>query len=533
MADGEAPVLHHSESLGRGTVVMVVGTIFFFLLSFIGRVAVARHLSVEEFGDFNLGLALAGLLSLVALLGLHQAVARTIAEHRDPASRRRVIRWAMSITVVTAVASSALVFLFANEIADLFDPAGSAQLTVVFQMFSVTVGLTLLCTFVASVFQGFEDTLPNAWINQAVQPAAFVVFVYILVAFHLNLFDALLAWVLSNVVTFLVLVAYAWQRLHRHLPSGPANGELPKGMLLLSLSLWGVTTLAFVTAFVDTLILGVFRPETQVGIYSAVMTLARLLLAASGAVTYIFLPVAARLKGQQDIAAIRSAYVTTSRWVLLFTVPLFLVFTILPSNSITFVFGKSYGPGALTLALVTVGALVSVAFGPVNVTLAGMGNVRPLLAATAVSAVANIVLSLALIPTYGLLGAGIAWSVARVLYPAAGASALWVQDRITPLRRTLTWPLAVSLAVGIPAFVAVALLPHPTWIVVPLYFVGVGIFLGAIFATRSVESGDLVICGIVESVVRRPLPGLKRFLLRFSHEADAPIGAEFALGPQH
>ncbi len=90
---------------------MVVGTVFFFLLSFIGRVAVARHLSVEEFGDFNLGLALAGLVSLVALLGLHQAVARTLAENRDPAARRRVIRWAASITVVTALLSSALVFV--------------------------------------------------------------------------------------------------------------------------------------------------------------------------------------------------------------------------------------------------------------------------------------------------------------------------------------------------------------------------------------------------------------------------------------
>lgn len=495
---------------------MVVGTVLLFLLSFIGRVAVARHLSVDAFGAFNLGLALAGLLSLVALLGLHQAVARTLAENRDPAARRRVIRWAASITVVTSVLASALVFLLADPIADLFDPSGSSQLTVVFQMFSVTVGLTLLCTFISSVFQGFEDTVPNAWINQAVQPGAFVIFVYIFIAFHLNLYDALLAWVLSNIVTFVVLLIYVWRRLPKHLPAGPVAKDLPGGMLVLSLSLWGVTTLAFVTAFVDTLILGVYRPETDVGLYSAVMTLGRLLLAASAAVTYIFLPVAARLTGQGDIQSIRTAYVTTARWVLLFTVPMFFVFGLLPGNSLDFVFGGAYTTGAFALELVTFGALVSVAFGPVNVTLAGMGNVRPLLIATVVSAVANVVLSFALIPTYGLIGAAIAWSVARVLYPATAALSLYLKSQITPLRRTLVLPLCVSLAVGVPLFLVVGIVPHSPWVVVPLYFAGVGIFLAALLATRSLETGDLVICRILEGLVGRPLPGLERFMLRFS-----------------
>jgi O-antigen/teichoic acid export membrane protein len=436
-----------------------------------------------------------------------------------------VIRWAASITVVTALLSTAFVYLLASPIANLFDPAGSAELTVVFQMFSVTIGLTLLCTFIASIFQGFEDTLPNAWINQAVQPGAFVVFVYIFIAYHLNLYDALLSWVISNVVTFAVLVVYAWLRLARHLPPGPAAKDLPGSMLLLSLSLWGVTTLAYVTAFVDTLILGVFRPESEVGIYSAVMTLARLLLAASAAVTYIFLPVAARLTGEGDIASIRTSYVTTARWILLFTVPMFFVFGLLPEDSMVFVFGSAYATGAATLAFVTIGALVSVAFGPVNVTLAGMGNVRPLLFATAVSATSNVVLCFVLIPTYGILGAAIAWSVARILYPATAALSLYLQSQIHPLRRTLVLPLGVSLGIGVPLFLVVGLFPHPDWVVIPLYFAGVGIFLGALVFTRSLETGDLVICRILEGLVGRPLPALERFMLRYSytHPATAPV----------
>jgi O-antigen/teichoic acid export membrane protein len=253
------------------------------------------------------------------------------------------------------------------------------------------------------------------------------------------------------------------------------------------------------------------------------MTLARLLLAASAAVTYIFLPVAARLTGQGDIQGIRTAYVTTARWVLMFTVPMFFVFALLPSDSLGVVFGANYTTGAEALALVTVGALISVAFGPVNVTLAGMGTVRPLLVATAASAVSNVVLSFALIPKYGLLGAAIAWSVARVPYPATAALSLQLTSQINPLRRSFVLPLVVSLAVGIPLFLYVGIIPHPEWVVFPLYFVGIAIFLGALLATRSLETGDLVIVRILEGLVGKPLPSLERFMIRFTSDPQPPL----------
>jgi O-antigen/teichoic acid export membrane protein len=517
-AEGEAPDPHvHSaiDSIGRGTAVMVVGTVALLLLSFIVRVELARHLSLEDFGSFNLGLALTGLLALVALLGLHQATARSLAAHKDPGMRRYLIRYVLIITVVAAAVASSVVYFLAEPIASVFDPGDPAQLTVVFQMFSVTIGLTLLCTFLSSVFQGFEDTVPNAWLNQSVQPASFLVFVSIFFYFHLQLIGALVAWVLSNVVTFTALIAYTLHRLPRHLPPVPVVPRLPDGLWTLSTSLWGVTTLSFVTAYIDTLILGAFRPEEAVGIYSAVMTLARLILVASGAVTYIFLPVTARLKGEGKVATVRATYPTAGRWVLIFTAPMFLVFGLFPVDTVTTIFGPAFAPGALALVIIVTAALFSVALGPVNSTLAGMAMTRPLLFATVISAVSNVVLSFALIPKYGLLGAAAAWSVARILYPGVGALSLFTQHRISTVTRNFLLPLVVTLAIGIPAFYGLDLLAHPHWIVYPLYFVGVLLFIGVIFLTRSVEEGDLVVCRLAERAIGRPLPKLQSLLERF------------------
>jgi O-antigen/teichoic acid export membrane protein len=502
------------DSLGKGTSVMVLGTIALLLLNFIGRVYAARNLTVAQFGSFNLGLALAGLLALVALLGLHQAMARSIAENPDPVARRRVIRWTAGVTAVTSISTSVVVYLFAAQIAQLFDPSQTVVLTEVFQFFSVTVGLTLLCTFLASIFQGFEDTVPNAWLNQAVQPASFTVFLVVFFAFHLQLEGALLAWVVSNIVTFLALVYYSFRRLPKHLGPGPSNAPLPKGMFSLSIALWGVTTLTFVTAYVDTLILGAFRPAEQVGIYSAMMLLARLILVVGAAVTYIFLPVAARLSGQRDMRTLGEMFVTTTRWMMIFTIPIFFLFTLLPHASIVTVFGNSYTGGDFALELIAAGAFVSIVFGPVNAALAGMGVTRPLLISTGISAAANLVLSLTLIPTNGLIGAAIAWTVARFLYPASAMTGLYSNSGIHPFHRTLLVPLGLTLALGMPTFYVISILHHPPWIVFPLYFAGLGLCIGAVLVTRSVERGDFVACRMAEQLLGRPLPGLRRVLER-------------------
>ena len=213
------------------------------------------------------------------------------------------------------------------------------------------------------------------------------------------------------------------------------------------------------TGYFDTLVLGAFWPESQVGIYSAVLTIGRLIHVAANAVTYIFLPVAARLTGQGNIPTIGATYITTGRWIMS-SPPRCFVFGLLPGDSLTVIFGTPYAAGSLALIIVTVAALGSVFVGPTNAALAGMGMTRPLLIAVVISGATNIVLSITLIPTFGLIGAAVAWSVARVAYPVAGAFSLESTHGVGSLRRSFLLPLAMSLGIGIPLFLLVGYLPH-------------------------------------------------------------------------
>ena len=516
-------------SIGRGTAAMVVGSVLFLIFNFLGRVAVARLVSVSAWGLFNLGLALTGFLALIALLGLHQATARTISYETDPYVRQQIIRRALAITSIDAIVFSAVVFFLAHPLAAIFASGATGELTLVFQMFSVTIGFTLLSSYLAALFQGFERAGPNAWFNQTLNPGIFLVFLVLLFAFHLGFLGALIAYVVASGAAFAALLAYTLTRIPELLPKLPPRTvapppKVPREFWRLTVSFWGVNALGFVTTFIDTLILGVYRPASQVGLYSAATTFARLFLVGNTALAYVYLPVTARLQREGSYGTIQWTYVTATRWVVALGFPLLLLFVFLPSQSLAEVFGPGYQNAALALPVLVVAAFVSNALGPVTATLAGLGRGYVLNAISLVSASLNVGLSFLLIPGTGLLGAAVAWSVSRVVFTGLGAIVLYRSHQIVSFRRGLLLPTLVALGSGVPLFVLFDLLRVPGWTIYPLFVIGLAVFLGAMLVTRNINRGDLLAVRAAEKLLGRPLPLLRRFLERFvALDFTAPV----------
>ncbi len=501
-----------TASIGRGTTLLVVGTILLLALSFVGRVLVARLVSVEAWGEFNLGLAATGLVLVVAMLGMTQSIARTLSYRTDPGERWAVIRWSIAVTAGVSVVSSLAVYLLATPLAAVFHNPG---LVPVFQLLSITIGFTIVSSVLAAIFQGFEDVRPNVWFNQILDPALFVVFLALFVLFHLRLTGVLWAYLLCNAVAMVAFIVYSVRQLPKTLPR-PAvvPSSAPPELWHLTLAFWGVVSFNFLTGFADTLILGLYRPETTVGYYSAAMTLARLLILASQALTFIFLPVTARLLRRGDLGAIRRTYLLGTRWTILLLFPLFLLFFADPSLSLAAIFGQRYTPAALSLAVLSLAAFAGALLGPVNAALAGLGEARNQLAASSISAVVNIGLSLSLIPAYGLLGATAAWSVARILFPVLSLALLYRGYNLSPFAKTLFVPVAISLAIGLPAFYGIGLLHPPHWVVIPMVLGAAGLFVGVVLLTGTLLPGDLVFVEFAERVFGIRLDWLRKFLAR-------------------
>ena len=258
----------------------------------------------------------------------------------------------------------------------------------------------------------------------------------------------------------------------------------------------------------DTLVLGVFHPSA-VGSYTVSLTLARLLQVGIGAAAYIFLPVAARFLRSQDLSAIRLTYVTVTKWMILFSLPLLLLFFFLPGQSLDFVYGSQYSRIVAPLQLVVLGAFVTTVLGPAANAQVAFGQARLLAYNATAAAVLDIGLAVALVPSYGITGAAAAWAAANVAYTGLSLAELAWITRVQPFRPHFVVPLVVT---AIPVALILALAPwhYPLW---SLPVIGLGIallFLVVMLLTRSVDEGDRLLLGAIEGLLGRPLPLLRR-----------------------
>ncbi|MFI5414967.1 MAG: flippase [Candidatus Lutacidiplasmatales archaeon] len=481
-------------TLGRGTAALAVSTAAFIFLGFLARVTITHVVSVSQWGAFSLGLALSSLLAIVVTLGLPTAVSRALSYEPDVAARRRIVRTTLIVSAASAVAGSVVVFLAAPVIAGAFHNSG---LTIVFQLFAPAIGFTVISTVLAAYFQGVEKVAPNAIFNMALNPALFLAFLGVALAVHGGFFGILVAYAVSAGVACAAIALYTQAKLpkalaeHTHASEADPTGHV--SLLSMSVALFGAGSLNLLTQFADTLILALYTTTAIVGLYAAGMTLARLFLAGASALLYIYLPVSTRLRRTRDFDGLRKSYVTSARWVTVLTLPVFCVFFFDPGPTLGFVFGATYGQGILALRILTLASFLSVIIGPANAGLSGLGHPLANMTSAGSSLIVNVVLSFALIPGWGLIGAAVAWSVARLVYTCLCLAYIWKVYRVSPFASQFVRPLLLAMAVLVPIFLLVVVPGHSYVLLLGLVVLAYLVTLIAIPLTRSVERADLVL----------------------------------------
>lgn len=517
--DSEELVREGLSSVTKGTLFLLVSTFLTVGLNFVARVVIVRSISAEQWSAFSFGLTVSWVLVAVGSLGLPSAIARSLPYAISDDERRSIIRGSLWIGSVSALASAALLFVFAPSIGQSL---GSSDISLGLQYFSIAVGAGIVSGLIASIFQGYEDVTPNALFLQIVNPTLFVAFLaaaVFLPPLGISYTESLGAYALANAVTLGLLVVYLLRRLPRRISPGPlAPGALSR-FLRFAAPLFIVGVMAIITGTGDTLVLGVFHPG-EVGTYTASLTLARLIPVGVGAAAYIFLPVASRFVRLGDTREIGVTYVTVTKWMILVSLPLFLLFFFLPSGSLGFVYGPNYTAVVLPLQITVVGAFATTVLGPAPTAQVAFGQTR-LLAVNAITAgLLDVVLAVVLVPTYGYVGAAVAWGLANAAYSVLSLVQLGLLTGVHPFHWHFVLPV---VATAVPVAVALVLL-HPTlpWWALPVLGLAIAaLFVGLVLATRSVDEGDRLLLESFERLLGRPLPLLRR-LGRYALRRRAP-----------
>jgi len=239
---------------------------------------------------------------------------------------------------------------------------------------------------------------------------------------------------------------------------------------------------AMVLQHADVVLLGILDGPAAAGEYAPVLRVFHVSMVVVSAVGFYFFSVGASLVRAGDVARLRSAFVSVTKWAMVLTVPLLLTLLIVPAPIMTALYGSRFPDTELVARVLAIGYLVNVVFGVNGAALIALGATRQIAIRSVVLMISNIVLNLILIPIFGTLGAAIATTGVTLALNLANAMLIWRIAKLSPIRRdTVSFSGAVLIA-GIGASAIVWGLGLQDTIVAPIGILLSMSFMGIVVA---------------------------------------------------
>lgn len=493
-----------SWSLASGVVAFATGAA--------SSVVLARLLGPEDFGTYALVLLSGAILGILINLGIPHAATKYVAEYegrgeRETAGLALVALGRLQLAMAAAVAVPA--FLVAPWLERVFHAPG---FTVAFRILLVGLVPSVIAGLTLAGIQGFQDYRRATLISLAGSVFLFTTTVGLLIAGAgvRGAVGAIAATTLLGAVLGIrctrrhvrpslrgSLPAQARRKMRRYLPAVSA-------VLLLDLVVWQRSEVLF---------LGIFRSPKEVAWYAlafgAAATVMRLL---PRALSSVLSPVASGLYGARDPVGMHILFRTGSRYLTIIAAPIVVGGAVLGRPLLTTVYGHEYGPAAAVFPVV----LIAAGFGAVGSVTAsiqtGIERQDLVLKVALVATAINLGLDLALIPTWGIMGAAVANAAAQtgavvagimVTAPILGAS--------FPVRDCLR-VLAASGCVGAVAYSTASLIGGEAGLAGAVV-AGAFVYPLALLLTRSIKAEDLDRLRALSSGVPTALrPGYERIL---------------------
>ncbi len=442
MPEAAPAALSLRRRLAAGGAWALGGRVLLALTGLATNALLARLLSPQDLGVFFLAFSVVSFCSVLSSLGLEITVVRFVAESLGlelPGRARRVVNKVIVLGAFgAATVGGAYLLVGTPLVARLFDSPTLAAVG------GLIAGWTMVSAFqniIAETFRGFNDIRLASIFSRSASG-----FGSLLAGILLTLGLAAL-WVFdgsTNLATVMILAVgsglsstllagWLLRSRVRNLPSGSPTGAGQSGEIsfrrVLSVT-WPllVNNLALIVLTqADLWIVGAFRSQEEVAVYGAAVRLVALVVTPLLVVNAVVSPLISERYARGRISELQRVLRVTAALAGIPALLALLCFIFLGGPILGLVFGDYYRSGALVLAALSLGQIVSVWTGSCGVTMALTGHQLPMMAITIATSSITIVAGLLLVNQYGVVGVAFASAAGLALQNLS----LWLGTRIT------------------------------------------------------------------------------------------------------
>jgi O-antigen/teichoic acid export membrane protein len=431
-----------ARALSRDVVIYTIGTVAANAILYLSVPIYTRVFEPAEYSQFVFVTTVSGLLGGVLVLGGDTALARFWFQDSRLAARRSLCLTWIGFLALWALLVCALLTPFASLAASYTLERSSAG--TLFVLALATLPLAQTSRLLAQVMR-----------NQF-RPVAFVFTGVLLGCLSLVLGVAFAVWagmgipgIFIGLLTAETVVLVLRTVQTRDVLRGSVDLHLLRGLLRYGVPLVPVSLSFWVFTAADRVIVAKMAGLAELGYYSVAVTVTTAFALLSGAVSQAWLPRSMQLfetdRGRAATAVGGAlTYYVLGLGLLATTIAAF-------AAEVTAVLsGPAYAPAAEAIPLLCLGA---VAFGSQTITASGltmMHRTGRLAAISIVAAVVNIVVTITLVPQFGIVGAA---GGSAATYVFLAASYLWASQRVWRIRlETRRLLVLIGLLAGVAAF---------------------------------------------------------------------------------
>jgi O-antigen/teichoic acid export membrane protein len=502
--DSSAETEKHLKTVTKGAGLVFAGLLFSKILTYFYRLIIARYYGPEDYGLISIGLSLITVLIVFLVLGMDSGIIRYVPEYNTKNDQKRVkgtILNSLRISLPLSVAVAALLWMLSPVLAGVFakDAATQAGLTLVFQIFSVTLPFSACYNILIAASKGFQRMDYPVYADNIFFSTVLVSTVALFSLFGLGLGGIAASYAITIIVSFLFIFYFFNRRIFNLFGGSKAVYET-RTLVGYSAPLFIGSVAGIVLGSFDTIFLGLFKNAADVGIYNAALPTAKFILVFSSAFAALFSPIIIEYRTRKMEREILTLYKTTTKWIFFTGLPFFLILMFFSKNVLNVMFGQEYVASATALSV------LGMAFFVQSVLMTGhlmliIDKTKYVMMTIIVATIISIFLDIALIPSYGILGAAIATSFSVVLNILLNSFFAWRFTRMNPFGLKVIFK---SVFAGVISMSFIMLLYRysgmvsSTFTLIPLFFLFLLAYSLLLVTFRALDKNDIFMLKEIE-----------------------------------
>lgn len=414
----------------KNTGLGIIGRVFFLGIRFASIVLITRNLGSELYGVFIIAISVLEIAAAFASVGLGAAMIKFGAqfiESRNFAKLKGLTNYSLKTTMFASVLVIIFVILFASFASnriflkpELALPLRIAILGLPF--FTVTL-------IFMGLFQGAKLLKYRILIERFLRPVIRLIFTVIVLGLGFKLLGVLWAWICAIVISLLFTVFLVQKKMKHFFINSDQIDK--KEILSYSVPLWGSNLIMQNNRNIGVILIGAYLTSEQVGIYGVGFRMIPYLLIPFFAYNAILSPMIASLFTRGDLSNFEKLYKTGSRWIITFTLPLF-VLMVFYSKDICRIFGSDFSDSARIMVILLTAQMINICTGSSHYILTMTGKSNYALLNSIFYFVSTFILTISMIKIYGTMGAAFGFGISLVLLQIVQLFEVWKLYKFHP-----------------------------------------------------------------------------------------------------